>query len=95
MEVLPLLLEAIRRHDEFQEDRALAPDGASLIATGAPPSVPTDEDDRALVQAVWHEAARGTAPESCESVVRRDAYRVRRLYAHWLESGALKHRPAA
>ncbi len=95
MDVLPLLLEAIRRHDEFQEDRALAPDGASLVPTGAAPSVPEDEGDRDLVQAVWREAARGTAPESCEGLVRRDAYRVRRLYAHWLESGALKHRPAA
>ena len=95
MDVLPLLLEAIRRHDEFQEDRALAPDGASLVPTGAAPSIPEDESDRDLVQTVWREAARGTAPESCESLVRRDAYRVRRLYAHWLESGALKHRPAA
>jgi hypothetical protein len=95
MEVLPLLLEAIRRHDEFQEDRAVAPDGAALMPTGAEPSLPSDESDRDLVRAVWREAARGTPPDSCEGVVTRDAYRVRRLYAHWLESGALKHRPAA
>ncbi len=95
MDVVPLILEAIRRHDEFQEDRALVPDGASLMPTGARPSLPEDESDRNLVEAVWQEASRGTAPESCEGVAGSDAYRVRRLYAHWLESGALKRRPAA
>jgi hypothetical protein len=66
-----------------------------MMAGNAPPSVPADETDRELAHAIWCEAAKGTAPESCESVVAADAYRVRRLYAHWLEKGALKHRPAA
>ena len=95
MEVLPALLEAIRRHDEFQEDRALVPDGVSLMPTGARPSLPQDESDRGLMEVVWREATRGTAPESCEGLAGSDAYRVRRLYAHWLENGALRRRPAA
>ena len=44
---------------------------------------------------VWHEAGKGTAPETCEGIVGTDSYRVRKLYAHWLEQGALKRRPAA
>jgi hypothetical protein len=47
------------------------------------------------VEAVWREASRGTAPESCEGLSGSDSYRVRRLYAHWLESGVLTRRPAA
>jgi hypothetical protein len=95
LEVVPLILEAMRRYDEFQEDRALVPDGTSLMPTGARPSLPEDENDRNLVEAVWREASRGTAPESYAGLSGSDSYRVRRLYAHWLENGALKRRPAA
>lgn len=95
MDVLSTLLEAIRRHDEFQEDRALVPEGATLMPGDVQASLPEGESDGDFAKAVWREAARGTAPESCEEVVGSDAYRVRRLYAHWLETGALKRRPAA
>ncbi len=95
LEVMPTILEAVRRHDEFQEDRALVPDGASLAsAPGAVPTPPEEETDDVFVETVWREATRGTAPESCEGAAGADAYRVRRLYAHWFEIGALKLRPA-
>ena len=57
--------------------------------------MPAKESDKEFATAVWREAARGTAPESCEGAVNGDAYRVRQLYAHWLECGALERRPAA
>jgi hypothetical protein len=95
MDVLSTLLEAIRRHDEFQEDRAVVPEGSALMPGEVPASPPEGEENGEFVQLVWREAARGTAPETCEEVVGADAYRVRRLYAHWLETGALKRRPAA
>ena len=95
MDVLATLMEAMRRHDEFQQDRAIVPEGTSLMPGDRPASTPEDESDEAFVKAVWREAARGTAPQSCEEIVCSDAYRVRRLYAHWLENGALKRRAAA
>jgi hypothetical protein len=95
LSVMPTVLEAMRRHDEFHEDRALIPDGISLMPTGKPPTQPKGETDKEFVRAVWREAARGTAPETCEGAVTSDAYRVRRLYAHWYERGALARRPAA
>ncbi len=95
LEVMPTILEALRRHDEFQEDRAIVPDGWSLAPTGKTATPPEGEADHELIRAVWHEAGKGTAPETCEGIVGTDSYRVRKLYAHWLEQGALKRRPAA
>ena len=93
LEVMPTILEALRRHDEFQEDRAVVPDGTSFTPTGKTATSPEDETDREFVSAVWREAGKGTAPETCEGIVNTDSYRVRRLYAHWLEQGALNAAP--
>ena len=84
----------MRRDDEFQRDRAVVPDGSSLRPAKARATMPKNETDRAFARAVWREAARGTAPESCEGIT-GDAYRVRRLYVHWFESGSLTLRPRA
>jgi hypothetical protein len=92
LDVLSTILEAMRRHDEFQQDRALVPDGSSLMAGDSAPSLPEEEEDKDLAAAVWREAKKGTAPESCEGAI-GDAYRIRRLYTHWLENGALAFRP--
>jgi len=94
LDIMSTIMEAMRRDDEFQRDRALVPDGSSLKPAEGKPTMPKGESDKALAQSVWREAARGTAPESCEGV-NGDAYRVRRLFVHWLESGALELRPAA
>jgi hypothetical protein len=94
LDVVSTILEAMRRHDEFQQDRALVPDGSSLMPGNAKPSLPESEKETSFARTVWREAAKGTAPESCEGTV-GDAYRVRRLYTHWLENGALALRPAA
>jgi hypothetical protein len=95
LDVMSTVMEAMRRHDEFNEDRALVPDGISLMPGEATPALPKQETDKKFAKSVWREAAQGTAPETCEGAVDGDAYRVRKLYAHWLESGALKRRPAA
>jgi len=95
LSVMATMLEAMRRHDEFNKDRALVPDGISLMPGKAKPAAPEGETDEELLRTVWRLAAKGTAPESCEGSVDGDAYRVRRLYAHWLECGALARRPAA
>lgn len=93
LDVVSTILEAMRRHDEFQQDRALVPDGSSLMPGQQPPALPDTEKDLVFARNVWREASRGTAPESCEGIV-GDAYRVRRLFKHWLEIGALTLRPA-
>jgi hypothetical protein len=95
LSVISTLMEAMRRHDEFQEDRALVPDGATFMPTATPPTPLEDEKDKEFMRGVWREASRGTAPESCEGALGGDAYRVRKLYVHWLETGALKRKPAA
>ncbi|HXV77575.1 MAG TPA: DUF4388 domain-containing protein [Candidatus Polarisedimenticolaceae bacterium] len=84
------LLEALRRYDEFQMARAVAPDDVELRPTGQKPTSMEGESDVEFLRGIWAQAAKGISPAACEQSVPVDTYRVRRLYAHWLESGALQ-----
>ena len=88
-EIQSCLLEALRRYDELQQARAIVPDEMRLRASGRKPTAIEGESDRALLREVWNRASAGTAPAVCEQELAVDSYRVRRLYAHWLETGAL------
>ncbi len=90
-DIVSLLLEGVRRHDEFKRAAALVPDQVLLEPTGAPSTALPDENDT-FVQLVWSTTANGTTPVECEASVKTDGYRVRRLLAHWVEEGALKAR---
>jgi len=92
MEVLPSILEAMRRHDEFTQARVLVPDDSSFKPGAEKPRPMEDEPDLALTRAVWDKASGGVTPDTCESVLPYDSYRIRRLYAHWVESAALETR---
>jgi uncharacterized protein DUF4388 len=93
-DLLNLVLEGMRRYDELQRAGALVPDGASFQPTGAAPTPLADEKDGRLVALVWSKAGAGATPAACEAAAQTDAYRVRRLMAHWVEDGALKPRGA-
>jgi hypothetical protein len=90
-DVVSLLLEGVRRHDEFKRSAALVPDQVLLDPTGAP-STPLPDEKEEFVRQVWATVANGTTPVECETAVKADGYRVRRLLAHWVEEGALKPR---
>jgi hypothetical protein len=94
-EILPILLEGVRRHDEFRAARAIAPDGSRYEPTGKAPVNDEEESDKGLSQAVWEQASSGVSPETCEGAVTADAYSVRTLYASWLEQEALRPIAAA
>ncbi len=89
-EIMPAILEALRRHDEYNAARAIVPDDATLVASDVQPTACEDEDDTNFMRAVWVKASSGTTPEKCETVIASDGYRVRRLFAHWIETGALR-----
>ncbi|HEY3175990.1 MAG TPA: DUF4388 domain-containing protein [Candidatus Polarisedimenticolia bacterium] len=89
---LPAVFEAMRRHDEFQQARVLVPDDASMKPTGVKPTGPPDGEESEFLHAVWEQASSGATPTVCESAVATDSYRIRRLYAHWVEQGALQPR---
>jgi Domain of unknown function (DUF4388) len=88
-EIIPLILEGLRRHDEFRRASALVADDARLQGTGTVPTPLDGETNEALVEEIWKMALLGTPPRQCESEVPVDAYRVRRLLAHWVEEGAV------
>lgn len=91
-DVVPLLLEGMRRYDELQRDTDLVPDGATFRAAVHKPTTPGHEHDTSLVQATWLAAISGASALECEAGAGCDAYRVRRLLAHWVEEGSLVFR---
>ena len=89
MEIMPLLLEGVRRHDELQLLTAVVPDDMTLAKTAFKPAPHEDEKDPALVREIWLKASSGAPVSECERQIPADAFRIRRLIAHWLEQGAL------
>lgn len=90
LDAMSLILEGARRHDEFQQAKALVPDGIRLEPGGADAIRPEDEEDDAFARQVWEKASTGVPAEEVEREIAVDPFRVRRLYAHWLEQGALQ-----
>lgn len=89
-DLIPIILEGMRRHDEFQRFCALVPDGISLKPTGVEATPPASEQDRNFFRYLWIKASAGAIPEECEAEIVTDAYRIRRLLAHWVEEGSLE-----
>jgi len=89
LEIMGLLLEGVRRHDELQTMIALVPDGMKMAKTSVKPTPHEDESDPTLVREVWLKASAGATVSDCEREVATDSYRIRRLISQWLEQGAL------
>jgi len=88
-ELMGVILEGVRRHDERNRAVALVPDDATLhLAESSPTTMSGAEAP--LVKAVWEKAVAGTTPAQCEALITRDSYEIRRLLAHWVEEGALQ-----
>lgn len=86
----PLLMEAMRRHDELQRARAMLADHARVRPTGVRPTAPAEETDGVFLRDLWTKVKSGTTPAECESEIALDAYRIRALLAHWLEEGVIE-----
>ena len=89
-EILPLTLEAMRRYDELRQSAALVPDDARLAPTEVKPAPFPGEKDGLFQKDLWSRVSRGATPRECEAGIKTDAYRIRRLLAHWVEQGALE-----
>ena len=89
LDLMALLMEAMRRYDELQRTRALVPDRAQLRAGDGRPSAPAGEVDGELVRQLWTRVRAGTSAAECEAEAGVDSFRVRAILAHWLEEGAL------
>ena len=89
-EVVSVLLEGMRRYDEFQRFSALVPDETILKQSGSKPTPEPDEPDASFQQGVWAKAVSGLSARAIEAVVVADAFRIRRVLAHWVEDGSLK-----
>ncbi len=92
IDVMQVLLEGMRRHDELRRAALLVPDDASLEATGRPPTAVPGETEIDFVTALWEKGSGGASPLLCEETLRVDSFRARRGLVHWLEEGALRLR---
>lgn len=89
-EILPMLMEGIRRYDELSQLTAILPDKVRLKAKSAQPTKLPEEKDGLLFRELWNAVRSGATPMECEAMVAVDAYRVRRLLVHWIETGAVE-----
>ena len=89
-DVVSILLEGMKRYDDFQRFSALVPDNLVLQPTGTKPSTEPEEADGAFQKAVWTKASGGVTAKAIESAVAADSYRIRRLLVRWVEEGSLK-----
>lgn len=87
--VIPLILEGMRRFDEFERASALVPDDAVYRHANRQPTAPEEERDADLLASVWGAAANGAPPRAAEGDHAVDAFRIRRLYEHWVSEGSL------
>jgi hypothetical protein len=88
-DLFPLLMEGMRRYDEFKQAAAVVPDKTKLKTTGkAHTSVEGENGDVPML--LWKHVSAGKTAEECEASISIDSYRVRRLLAHWVEEGALQ-----
>ncbi len=88
--VMSLLMEGMRRYDEFNRAAAIIPDEGQFAATGKQPTGLPDEDDANFVNGIWVQATQGKTPIEVEKEVGVDGYRVFRLFEHWVNEGALE-----
>jgi len=90
MAVMSLLMEGMRRYDEFNRAAAIIPDEGQFAATGKQPTGLPDEDDANFVNGIWVQATQGKTPIEIEKEACVDGYRVYRLFEHWVNEGALE-----
>jgi hypothetical protein len=88
--VMSLLMEGMRRYDEFNRAAAIVPEDGQFAATGSQPTGLPDEDDPDFVNGIWVQASQGTTPREIETTAKVDGYRIFRLFEHWLQEGALE-----
>lgn len=88
-ELLPLLLEGVRRYDELTEARTILPDHVRLAGSGLQPAVLPEEKDGILFRDLWNVVRKGATPLECEAAVVVDSYRIRRLLVHWFQTGSI------
>ncbi len=92
LDAISLLMEGVRRHDEFRLARTVVPDDARLEPAGTKPTVPEAEADVVFLKRLWALAVAGETAAACEAAFPCDSYRTRCALAHWVETKALRPR---
>lgn len=89
-EVMSLIFEGIRRHDELKQASVVVPDEICLKAGDAKPTPDAEETDPSFIRETWIKATSGSPLREWEPQIPADSFRIRRLVARWVEEGALQ-----
>ena len=92
-DIVPLIVEGMRRYDGYLRASALVSDGASFTPTETEAMPHPQEADGQLFQDLWNRVSAGATAAESEAAILKDPFRIRRLIAHWLEQGALELKP--
>lgn len=84
-----VLMEGVRRYDEYQQACVMIPNGSRLHTLAMEPPAVEEERDLAILKTVWSMASSGLPPEEIEAKLSTDPYRVRRCLTEWYTKGAL------
>jgi hypothetical protein len=89
---MQIILEGARRHDEYQRAPRDRPRRPAPRARRHSRRASGGRGERKFAAGVWDRASKGLTPDACEHEIEIDPFRVRRLYAWWIEQGALRPR---
>jgi hypothetical protein len=90
LEVVPLLLEGMRRHDELRRAEAMIPGDAIFAVLDRTLQKIPGEADSHFTSQLWDALKRGATIDECERTMRVDAYRIRHATAYWVQLGTLE-----
>jgi len=88
-DLITILNEGMRRHDQLQRARSIVPDFALLRLKNPGSAPPVAETDAELSAHIWRKLAAGASTEECETACTADSYRIRTILARWHEEGLL------
>jgi hypothetical protein len=84
-----LLMEGMRRYDEWQRVSTILPDSVRFQRSKPKPEPPMPQDNKDLFHNLWQKTAQSATPEECEANSPADSCSIRALLVRWLEEGAL------
>ncbi len=84
-----VLMEGVRRYDEYRQACTMIPNGSRLLIKAPAPPPVEEEKDEDVLKTIWSMAGSGLPPEEIEARLAADPYRIRRCLCDWFTKGAL------
>jgi len=87
----PLVLEGVKRHDQYRWLRAVVSDRAAFVPKSEEP--PDVGEPGSIAALLWRQIGEGSTPADCELQIDGEPLELRRLLVRWVEQGLLEEIP--